>query len=300
MASSTLYEAKKEELRLMYKRKDVSQKSLAIQELAVWNQYKALVSGDGSRLPQKRDHFFAENFPMPFSLVSVRLSMLRLGEWATFFWEKTESGLRVRKAYELSLKAKKFGLDAGVSYSEASHHVWEEYQASGKKIGRPRVYDGKSVGDTGEYGKSFDPDVSNSRRFKAALKKLTAYFVHSRLEDLESSVQQELIDEFEYEVRVSYEDLLKKIVKHRKYMKEDAAKTLSMGAVRRACECLDLPSPKNGVSIDIAFARSRFKKLASRFHPDKTGNNPKLTRQFHDINDAWEVIQKYNECLEIE
>jgi hypothetical protein len=304
MASSTDLERMKEELKATYPvMTHTDELRVALLEEDAWALYKAICRADKKTMPLRR-YFFAELGDKARS--DRRGHLLGLREWAKLFWEKIASEqLPLSTAYKLALESKSLGFEKGISSAEACAQVWEAYNSDGHVMSSPtgRVYrkrpgvvrvDASPVNSNDE---DWNPDVSDSKKFHAQLRLLTTKFIDARLEGLDPSIKKDLSRDFEYELRVCYEDLLAKIQRHRKDLKQDDS-DVSFSEVRQACECLDIPVPKRGEEVDMLDARTRYRKLAARFHPDRNGGDHKLVRQYQAVNEAWQIIQRYMEGLE--
>ena len=133
--------------------------------------------------------------------------------------------------------------------------------------------------------------------FYASIKALTDTFVNVRLEGIEPDIRKGLVQDFEYEVRASYEDLLKKIRNLRRDVNPSDPEVITITAIRRACETLGISRPRGRYKVDIKRARSVYKRLAARYHPDRNNGSDKLVKQYHAVNEAWEIVKLWNEQM---
>lgn len=301
MATSTRYDQEKKNLQEMYERSSVSQLEIAKQESVVWDLFKSLLTADRKTAP-RREIYFKDTFGDGYR-PGVRLNLLSLREWSTFYWDKIDRGLALMAGYRLAKEAKKLGMDEGLTYKDACERVWKRYTDEGKPSTNSRISGSfykkkpKVAADEFADSKNFDPDVKNSKRFRSYLRTLTKNFVYARLEGVDESIRSEVTRDFEYDIRVAYEDLLRRIYKLRKEFQFDVADMISNDDVRQACECLDVPVPSPGDPVDVLVARPRFKKLAGQFHPDRHKGDDRFVRQYNAVVEAWDIIQEYNRGL---
>jgi hypothetical protein len=303
-------ESLKELLRNRYAAGDGSkpsvQKELAFEERRAWTLQKLYLQERGDNLPRKEKWFESLGVNAQITAM-VRSNLLSAGEWVDSLWLKVHDGkMPIRVAYKLALRAKKLAKDNGLEQDVALTNVLESYYAdtyearspkggtTRRKMPRPREDQPLDYIDPDTW----DPDVENSRKFRSLLNTLTTAFVDHRLEELDESVKRDLVRDFEFEVRVTYEDLLRKISGFRKELGMTGMDTITFSTAKQACEVLGVEPPKKSEQVDAITARRAHRKLASQFHPDRNGGSEKLVAQYQAVNEAWEVIQQYNEQLE--
>lgn len=281
------------------------QRELAIIERRAWVLEKLEYQERGDRVPLREKWFESIGANAQITAM-VRSNLLAAGEWVSPLWDMVhESKIPLRPAYKLSLKAKKISQSKSIELSDALNEVIADYycedtyEAKGPKgipvrRRRPQI---KEVPIEVVDPKEWDPDVDDSKKFRALLHTLTKTFVDNRLSVLEDSVRKDLIRDFEFEIRVIYEDLLKKINTHRRDLGM-SLDIITFGTARQACEVLGVVVPKKGWRVDAIAARRAHRKLAAQYHPDRNGGSDRLVAQYQAVNEAWEVIQNYNEQLE--
>lgn len=306
MASSKELERLKNTLRIRYNDKPAAQKELAVLEQRIWKMQKTIWKSMGVQVSRK-EKYFSREFSVKGGPVSDRANLLSTGAFGEFFWDlAAKERLPIRVGYKLARKARDLDFENSLGVVKACEAVWREYTkgtyqartATGgitrRKKPRPPPEELPEFSDPEKW----DPNISESKRFRGALRTLTEGFVHARLEGIDESIQHDIIRDFEFEVRVAYEDLLKKVNKYRSELKMDALTEVSSSEIRQACECLGVSPPKRGAELDMLQARTKYRKLAAQFHPDRAGKDPKIVRQYHAINEAWEIVQNYMQQFE--
>jgi hypothetical protein len=135
------------------------------------------------------------------------------------------------------------------------------------------------------------------RQLFDAIKKIVAQYVAAKMVKADPSERTVVLNEFMNDTRVALDDLFKKLDRYRRDQKKD--EKLSFSAIVKACECLGIPEPAIGESVDMEKARSIYKRLSSQLHPDRRRENesPNVVAQYTAVQEAWETLQEYTRQL---
>jgi hypothetical protein len=290
---------------------------VAVLESTIWKEVKFHKSPSSGPLPHS-DKWFYENAGSPSRAgVRRRLDLLSLGPWASPLWDRiTKEGMPLQTAYRLGLQAKRVHTRTGKPLDASLDGVLKEYVEGSIEVRRKDglVFRKKlpsskrrqrekesvaskpwSVSDTDADWA--DTDVDTSKQFRAQLRALTSEFVEKRLVDVEESVKEDLIVDFTLQVRVAYDDLLRRVHNHRRAPKFKLVEGIKHSSIKQACDCLGICPPERGQPVNVTVAYRAFMVLAGRYHPDRNqgSHDEKLLSQFYAVNSAWQLIQQYNE-----
>lgn len=297
-------EEMKEQMRDLYGGAAMSEREVALHEKELWAYYSIVAKAEGKQILERRD-WFSREFGASKHSVDVRSVLLGYGPNIDVLWERIDAKtMSLAKARDLALTAKR---KAQVMGGEFKDYLAEELKRHDNVEGKYEVtlpsgiksYRRPPVRKESlpEVPKSWNPDVKTSREFAAYLRSLTDKFVNERLKgQAEPSVLKELARDFEFEVRMSYEDLLRKIDRIKRGPNPDAIASITRQKVIRACEALEIEPPRHGEAVDMIEAKRSYRRLSATYHPDKTGNDVNLTAQFNLIQSAWKVLQDYSEA----
>jgi hypothetical protein len=279
-----------------------NQYKIAKLERKVWSFYSINRRDKGDKTPLRRSQWFVEIGAKNTYGPAKRAGILLMGDLAKPLWD----AIAVRKmplatAYVLGKKAKGDPTKLKEFLEEYFSDKYIDYPNKDGYIHRRRPPKKPKSKKTKPSIPEINPEdlrADNARMFYASIKALTDTFVNVRLEGIEPDVRRGLVEDFEYEVRVTYEDLLKKIRNLRRDFTPSDTDTITVTAIRNACETLGISRPRGRHKVDIKRARSVYKRLAARYHPDRNNGSDKLVKQYHAVNEAWEVVELWNEQME--
>ncbi len=281
---------------------------LAIAEREVWMEYCRKLRNGGAGKAPRRSEWFGEHFEVTGYDVEMRSVILNSGDWTQPIWALISNlKLPLRTAKRLVTKAKDVAQHHELDKDEALKRVLTDYEGSQKDRyeavsttgatflkKRPKA----SVSALGDDPLKIDADVGTSKQFIAVIEKLTRTFIDQRLGTVDSEFERiQIVTEFTMAVRVAYEELLKRINRSRARPKgeHDPIVVVTRQQIVNACEFLAMKPPKKNQPIDLELAKRQHRKLSAQLHPDRTGNDNRLTEQFKQIQEAMDIIRAYAE-----
>jgi hypothetical protein len=242
--------------------------------------------------------------------------LLNFGTWVDPLWVEVEQGLPVSRAVLLGREAVSRARTSRITEAEALLEVLKEFKDPAtrrvsktskggvtyksreiKKPTKPRKK-AEDVDLSGVYVGKYD--ATNGRELWSAICSMAAAFVKIRAVNVDASIKKRLTKDFAFGLRVVYEDFQRDLEKHNKRARLEAENLeyISRDALRLACRVLQISTPKVGDPVDMKAARSRYKTLAGRFHPDRNNGDEKFVKQYHAVNEAWKAIKLYMESYD--
>lgn len=80
-------------------------------------------------------------------------------------------------------------------------------------------------------------------------------------------------------------------------MPELPAAKANRAAIVSACRTLHIDPPKPNAPVDPTAARRARKQLSREYHPDVTGGDVGLIKKFQEVNEAYRLIDDYNQSI---
>jgi hypothetical protein len=65
-----------------------------------------------------------------------------------------------------------------------------------------------------------------------------------------------------------------------------------------ACQLYAIDPPRDGKPLDMSAARRARRTLSRLYHPDTNGGDTSLLEKFHEVNEAYRLIEQYNESIQ--
>ena len=136
-----------------------------------------------------------------------------------------------------------------------------------------------------------------AKELRAKLKTLVREFTEGRLQQLgiEDWEIEKLTGDAVLEIDAIVSALLRKVNNRRNAALDRRQIAITTNrALRRACEHLGVDPPTRRKKLDLEAAKSKYKKLAAQYHPDRNHSDGAAS-QFKAICESWDVISNYAE-----
>ena len=279
-------------------RDSLNEKERALFERSLWDAAKGIFKGP---TPERRN-WFRDEFGEPTSTYERRSTVLNLGSWAEPIWDHViHNNMSLTAAVRLGREAKAKAASTGTSNADALLVVLKDYEgsgyettsATGKRYRRanPKTEAHKPQKNLDGF---LDFDVNNTKKFNSAIHAMVSQFVEARLKGVEPSIKNELVTDFYYGLKVLREDLIRELNRLRAEQRRLAeSEKPSFRRFKVACGVLgaEATSPKRPPSFQDL--RRRYRDKAARFHPDRNNGDDQYVKQYHAVNEAWELIKNY-------
>lgn len=275
----------------------LNEKELAALERRIWILLKSVEP----RKFRNRCKWFSSTFGGPNYGYKFRSILYSYESWGDPLWERVlHRKMLVRTAVVLGRRAKRKSTLESISITRALEYVLEEYDGTGHVVVRDgHIYRSKHPNAVirknrdGECTSGYD--VSSYKRFKDTVIMLTEEFLESRLGGIPTSIAEEMNEDFMYGLRVLFEDMIKKVSKLRADKKRlDEVLKISWHKYRSACGVLGIIVRKQK-PLAYESLKKRYRTRAARFHPDRNSGDEKYVKQYHAVNEAWEIIKAYHQ-----
>lgn len=288
-----------EELIKEYKTsQDKTEYDLAVLERRIWNTALPIISRSPGTVLNKRQ-WLSEKLGIIPSLVESRSTLLGYGESADIVWKRVqEDGMPLRTATKLMRDARMRSNISGIEISEAVKQVLDEYD----NLPIARLPGGGTIHKKtpSMLPRTPPPTVKNDsdgegnpKVFWAELRGMISGYFHTRLEGMDQAVIDQTWRQLEVDIKVILEMYQHKLDR----MKRDHDRRdqgISRSKIIQACHVLNIDPPRPGKDLDDAFrkkAKAHFKKLASQYHPDKSGSED--TRQLYEnVVEAYRILEE--------
>lgn len=251
----------------------LSSYELAKLERKIWEAKKASCEGHA---PVYRN-WMVEQFGGYSSHYEKRQKILNLGDWSSLVWAEVDSGrLSLGKASDLIDQAKAMSLEKDIPKAKAFTDLVAANAPNARK-------------------KPTKLKVSSAREFGFSVRRLAEAYVNRKLGGVEESIRQELTTDFMAQVKVLCSELSVTVRKYKDEAEAEAgkAKERTWREYKDACAVLGLLAHRTPLPVEEV--KKRFRRLASRFHPDKNDNGDAelMLKQYQAVCEAYETIKDY-------
>jgi hypothetical protein len=250
--------------------------------------------------PKRRD-WFKEALDIQGRDCDLRSQLINHGEWFDVVWVRIlEHGLPLTTAAQLARDTKRLGTEEGLSYPDALVRVLKEYDsrefetvtADGKRF-RKGAPNSKRRPPKENMDGFLDFDSKSTKKFRSAMRAMVTQHIEARLPDIDRSIQQELLRDFHYGLRVLLKDLGIEVNRHHKrLLAKKESERPSWRRFQTACEVLGAAAtPKSTPTREEL--RKRYRERAAKHHPDRNNGEERYVKQYHAVNQAWDIIKDY-------
>jgi hypothetical protein len=281
------------------RRDSLNEKELAVFERRLWEAAKRTFD---STPPRQRDWFVDEFGGQAYDYMQ-RSRLINFGDWVEPLWKYVlERDMPSATGIRLARKAKALAADKGLSNAESLSMIIEDYEhagylsvnADGKKVRRAHPTTRVRKPKRQKLDGFLDFDVTNTKKFNTALQAMISQFIEARLKGVEPSIKNELVADFDYCLRVLREDLMRDVNRLRAEQKKLVeSERPSFRRFKRACEVLGVEAGSPTKLPNLSDLRKRYRDKAARFHPDRNNGDEQYVKQYHAVNQAWELIKTY-------
>ncbi len=254
-----------------------------------------------------------KNIGEGYGTLETHNRLLSFGGWVDELWSEVEKGLPITRAVVLARAAKERAREERIKEEEALSAVLKEFTDPANRTVQ-RTHAGGVTYRTKHIKRSTKPrkkaedvdlsnvyvgkyDATNGRELWGAICDMAAAFVQTRVSELDQRTKDEITKDFAFGLRATYEDFQRELERHQRRMRHESenAELISRSVVLQACRVLQLSAPRTGEPVDMKAARSRYRTLAARFHPDRHDGDDQFVKQYHAVNEAWRAIRIYME-----
>ncbi len=223
-------------------------------------------------------------------------------------WDRADKNMSLNAAASISRDAREHAALKGGDPSAIVTELLAKYDSpdntfsvilpSGKISRRKRLKPPISL-RLSPNGDEVEVYAGDSKKLLAVLQNSFEDYLSSQLPA--SSIERELIaKEYTFQIRAVY-DALRRDVRNRRVAARRAhkgEKRVSLEALKNAMATLEIPMPEEGERVDMNAVKARYRKLASRFHPDHSNSKDadilqKLRDQLNAVIKAYEIAKKY-------
>lgn len=308
-----LKEELEKRLKELYKKNDPATfKELAEVECSIWNLYLMERERTGATKHQNlrssdRSKWFVTEYKAPArQATDIRAHLLSAGSISDMVWESVANdGLGLVLGYTLFNKVRKEKSKES-EQKEAFKHLIEDLKAhgsfrtvNGRKTLRSHPNRGKTKESVEKRNQLLESkEFKNFKEFKVFIRQAAEPLVNRLLIDLNKSEISSLMTTFDSDLMIAIDNLSRKISKLR-YRDNDSPISISKTQLADACKILGIKH-KHGTEIDMKAANGRYRKLAANLHEDRPGGkDPKVKQQYLIVNQAWNIVQMYDQqCKE--
>ncbi len=267
-----------------------------------------------SRISERRE-WFRNKFGGNCNIYEKRSALFRSREWTQPIWDKINGGMPLTTAYPLYKRAKELSKVSGDSEQKSLEIILKNPRAGLPPIPPPSgvqvitappviapkeepipVIHHKKEKINPKEEPSETPQISNSKEYFRRMKDLTDSFVKSSLVDIEPYLADQLSQEFTGWVREAYDDLRRKVSKHRQEASrtDNPRKRVSRAVFKRACEVLAFQAVF-GKSLDLRAAKRRMITRARDLHPDRRDGSTETVAEYRAVVEAYQVLEQYTD-----
>lgn len=265
-----------------------SQKATEI--ASMWERHRAANPGRRIHFRHWLDRTFGNG-----KVHEMRQQLYNRGSWVRPLWDAIDNdGMTVNTALRLVRNAEKME----GSVPENLRKILDEYNSDECVVHKTkdgRVIRRKKAGPRKPKFRTEDVDVSHTLRdgkdLWATLLELGEEYVTARAPDLEDFERKQLSNQFTRGLRVVFEDFTRDVNNARRRNRGHRVKSVSKRSIRIACNILGVPY-RDGVLPDMTLANRRYKTLAARMHPDSNNGSEEMLKQYHAINEAWQILKE--------
>lgn len=258
---------------------------------ALWSAAKLKLKHEG-KVSLRAGIWFKENVSEQCGgNVEIQLAILATGD-TRLFEEIDQKALTLYQARNLMTEAKELARLRGLVFSVALTESLARHRDP-KRHEQPSKPPPPLPEDLGEWS----VEVSGSRDLHAKVMKLAKQYVDTELAAVEPADRLAIARDFAHDFRVAYEELLRKVRRYRRDVRE--ASKVSLAEMVAACECLGVKLPTTGMLPDMRVARESHRRLSTQLHPDRRQGNhdSSIVQQYTAVQEAWRVLQDYERQL---
>lgn len=279
-------------LKELYAQGRYSHRDAARLEKELWDIVKKRYKRAGFSVEKQK--WFQEQLGVKGHIVRARSALISAGELAVPAWEAIDDGA---VALEVAYRA----VNSSKAKSDPARYVRKVFRDLREKRRKPtdfrpgykkRNRKRSSVEEPG--GAPADAlettEILDAKAFQERVAVMARAFVEDRVLDTEDGTIEEMVEDFEYSVRVAADDLLV-AVKTVRRRGDNQVRTVKASEIRRAFEYLGLDPPKKLTREAKETARRMYRLVSRDLHPDRNNNDPKITEQFREVQKAWNIIR---------
>jgi hypothetical protein len=302
-------------------------KEQAQAEAEIWSQ----VPWESRTKSHGMSKYFQDTFGDSSRAVGARFQLLRAGDVTDPLWRRLDADMTIATAIRIFRKAVVRGR-SGEDLGEAILREIEAYDSNGfvamlpdGKTIRKKGFGGK-IPKTGEPGETReppapedgpsvsagpdpveDPPVEEAQdpprprgpgegreEYWEKIRTMTRAYVNERLSTTPSTIRDELVTDMEMEMRAALGRIQARVRRLEREARSSAPHRIRK-EVLEWCRVLHLGPPGVGKPVDEKELKSRYRKLAREYHPDKTGGDEAMTAVFRSVDEAFLGLTSYNE-----
>lgn len=287
-----------------YKRtkSNLNERQKAELENEIWFVYGTI---QGTKKREERRAWFVSKFEGTQAEYDHRQSLINAGKEIDPIWRRLNKGMARHTAIRLFREARQ--RFHSVSFSEnppkdlsllsSIDEVLKEYD---KIEFERRTKDGKihraSKPYSGKPAKNDKDPINNAQKFFQHVRVLTDEFLKERLKTVDPYFAKELSEEYVDWIREGYNDLRKKVLKHRADAKKERVSKIGRIRFQNACEILAIRGIF-GKPIDLMGAKKSKMQRVKQLHPDKNDGSRETEREFQSVVEAYDLLEAYSEQL---
>lgn len=287
-----------------HKKDGLSEQQKAELENEIWFVYGTIC---GKRREERRI-WFTSQFGGTQAEYDDRANLVNSGKEVEQLWRRLDKGMLRRTAVMLLREGKQrfhsenFNKNktGEITLTEAIKGVLEEYdkiEADKIEAAKNAVPKKKAKKAKPDSGKSTSEDPANkSKKFFQSVRTLTDEFLKERLKEVDPYFAKEISEEYVDWIREGYDDLRKKVSKHRADAKKERVGKIGRTRFQNACEILAIRGTF-GKPVDLMAAKRCKMQRVKQLHPDKNEGNRETEREFQSVVEAYDLIQEYMEQL---
>lgn len=276
--------------------RDRGEREAALLEKQIWEAALPTLPRISGSLPSKRE-WLAERLGITPYAIEGRSTLLGYGAIADEIWRRVEEdGMPLRTGVRLMRDAKIRAMAMGLDLAEVVSKVLADHD----DLPAARLPDGRVFHkrNPGMLPRTPTPKVDNKpldedpKLFWANLRGMISGYFHTRLDGVDQGVVERVWRDLEIELKVLLEHFQHKIDRMRRD-RDDRKQGVARSKIIQACHVLNLDPPVVNKSVDEEFkkkAKKHFRKLASLYHPDKSGSED--TRELYEsVVDAFRTLE---------
>jgi hypothetical protein len=268
----------------------LSEKQKAELEREIWFQYST-AKGRGFSKETPRRSWFQSHFGGTKKEYQDRSVLMNAGPWVEPIWQRIESGLPVSTALNLIKISKNKAASSGSSNEDALKKALEEYDSIKYTC---RNAAGKEFKRNAPYKENCDKpgSIGDSSEFFRQIRTLTEEFLNVRLVGIDPYLAEQAKTEFVEWIKQGYEDLRKRIMRHRRDAKQEVMAKIGRTRFVQSCEVLGIRATF-GKPIDLNKAKKAKFNRVKNLHPDKNDGSHALQEEYQAVIKAYNLLEDY-------
>lgn len=243
------------------------------------------------------DEYIASKFGGSRYAISGRHFLYRAGRHADALWKRIESGMPLNSAVTILRRSRETARLKNLTIDDALTAELEKYDTTGYEVRSP---DGKVIRRTKPSRlptpeDSSGPHSAEGREFWNAIRRMFGDYLNTRLASCDPMELDSIRRTVESDLNVLLADMQKMISRASRGAMPVAI--VARQVVVQACHTLGMDPPGVGKPVDMQKAKQQRKLYLRQYHPDVHGGSEATRPLYEATNEAFRIIEQYNENL---